>query len=556
MGKDWYDGCMLDQEWRLNHLYYITTKNDGVQRFKMNWAQEQLFKNLHTRNTILKARQLGMSTFISILILDRCLHEEGFEAGIIDRTETDAHKKLKKIKLAYNFLANPPETTKDHVEDEQDRKNIRKWCQIIHSKVTAVIGEEKAVFSSAGTIDRRIDTGTTMRGDTLKFLHVSEYGYVAHNFPQRAQEIKTGAMESVPAGCVVVIESTHEGGKTGENYRIMKSAMENEGKELDEIDYRFFFFSWWKQAEYRIRSNTPLGSTELDSYFSDLAKNGIELDEEQKRWYYKKYKILGDSIKQEYPSTPEEAIASRIEGSIYGSIISRLRAAGLVGREFETDDYAPLYVSWDIGMSDNTSMWLIQVGVGGKFHVLDYYTSTGRALPHYIDKLRSWEREHGQSIKMNLLPHDANQRNMQTGLTYQQFLYKAKFQAYICQRVGNVWNGIAATRTLLNHCVFHKRCSEQVWDDELQEYHASGVDCLEFYQTTPDGANGIIKPTPLHNQYSHGADAFRIFAEAHSAGIVNKHARDTRETKSDNEFAVRQNNKRKGLCKGIPFSWA
>ena len=57
MGKDWYDGCLQDQKWRLNHLYYIKTKSQGIIRFKMNWAQEYLFEHLHTRNNILKARQ-------------------------------------------------------------------------------------------------------------------------------------------------------------------------------------------------------------------------------------------------------------------------------------------------------------------------------------------------------------------------------------------------------------------------------------------------------------------------------------------------------------------
>ena len=132
MGKDWYEGCMFDQEWRLNHLYYISTKEDGIQRFHLNWAQTELYHNLHTRNTILKARQLGMSTFTSMLILDNCLFKEGFSAGIIDRTEDDGKEKMQKIELAYSFLENPPETTKDHVEDEEDRKMIAAVSKVLY----------------------------------------------------------------------------------------------------------------------------------------------------------------------------------------------------------------------------------------------------------------------------------------------------------------------------------------------------------------------------------------------------------------------------------------
>lgn len=555
MGKDWYEGCALDQEWRLNHLYYIATKSDGVQRFKLNWAQTELYHKLHTRNTILKARQLGMSTFTSMLILDSCLFNEGFNAGIIDRTEDDGKEKMQKIQLAYDFLENPPETSKDHVEDPEDRKSIAAFSRMLYKHVRGDIGAVKATFTPAGGVASQIRIGTTLRGATLNFLHVSEYGYVANNFPLRAKEIKTGAMECVPRDSVVVIESTHEGGKTGENYRIIKAAMENQGRKLEPLDFSFFFFPWYKQAEYRVEKDTPLGRTELDVYFKELASNGVELDDAQKRWYIAKYRVLGDSIKQEYPSTPEEALSSQIEGAIYGNVISRIRANGQVAAEFETDSHAPLYVSWDIGMGDNTSMWLFQVGASSKYHVLDYYTSSGKAAAHYINKVREWEREHGQLIDMHLLPHDASHRDLIVGLSFEQCLQTAKFRTLVVPRTSDIWQGINAVRNILPSCIFHKRCSEQVWDDEIQDNYVSGLECLENYQTAPMGSNGIIKAAPLHNAYSHGADAFRMFAEALAIGWVSKHGRATRKPKNEDEPLFTKKDKRKGLSKGVPFGW-
>lgn len=552
MGKDWYDGCLNDQEWRLNHLYFISTKEDGIQRFKLNWAQTELFHNLHTRNTILKARQLGMSTFTSIMILDRCLFENGFQAGIIDRTEDDGKEKMQKIALAYDFLENPPETTKDHVEDAEDRKNIAAVCRAVWKQVKADIGAVRATFSSKGRVDNVIRVATTLRGGTLNFLHVSEYGYIANNFPLRAKEIKTGAMEAVAKNNVVVIESTHEGGKTGENYRIIKNAMENQGRELEPLDFRFFFFSWHRQREYRIEKPEPLGRTELDGYFKELANMGIELDNAQKRWYLAKYKVLGDSIKQEYPSTPDEALSSQIEGAIYGNIISRIRSQGQVAASFETDPYAPLYVSWDIGMGDNTSLWLFQVGASSKYHVLDYYTSSGKAAVHYINKVREWEREHGALIEMHLLPHDASHRDLIAGLSFEQCLQQAKFRTLVVPRTPDVWQGINATRSVLPSCIFHKRCSEQVWDEEIQDNYVSGLECLENYRTAPSGANGVIKAAPLHDQYSHGADAFRMFAEALAIGWVSKHARTGGREPRNWASMVQRPEPKRGLAKGVP----
>ena len=43
----------------------------------MNAVQEYVYDNLHTRNIILKARQLGMSTFAILLMVDqRCADGE------------------------------------------------------------------------------------------------------------------------------------------------------------------------------------------------------------------------------------------------------------------------------------------------------------------------------------------------------------------------------------------------------------------------------------------------------------------------------------------------
>lgn len=84
-----------------------------------------------------------------------------------------------------------------------------------------------------------------------------------------------------------------------------------------------------------------------------------------------------------------------MEGAIYGSIIQRLRADGRIGQDFESDALAPLYVSWDIGLSDYMSLWLIQPGPDGKFYILDYYSANDKDLAHYVDKVRQWERQYG-----------------------------------------------------------------------------------------------------------------------------------------------------------------
>jgi hypothetical protein len=77
----------------------------------------------------------------------------------------------------------------------------------------------------------------------------------------------------------------------------------------------------------------------------------------------------------------------------------------------------------------------------------------------------------------------------------------------------------------------------------------SGVDALENYQRGGLGANGVERTNPLHNACSHGADAFRIFAEAFAAGYVSKQGA------RQQEYMGPARASRKKFAKGVPSWW-
>ena len=62
-----------DWRWRLNNLFWIVDKEGHRVQFKLNWAQTNLFDHMHFMNVVLKARQLGFTTFIQIFMLDACI---------------------------------------------------------------------------------------------------------------------------------------------------------------------------------------------------------------------------------------------------------------------------------------------------------------------------------------------------------------------------------------------------------------------------------------------------------------------------------------------------
>src|SRR5690554_5509356 len=91
----------VDREWRLDNLYFIQDEAGRKIRFQRNEAQRAFWGELWYLNVVLKARQLGFSTFIAIMILDACLFNSNTSAGIVDATIDDAKLKLDKIRFAY-----------------------------------------------------------------------------------------------------------------------------------------------------------------------------------------------------------------------------------------------------------------------------------------------------------------------------------------------------------------------------------------------------------------------------------------------------------------------
>jgi hypothetical protein len=80
----------LDPRWRLNNLYTVVNKKGKAVPFRPNWAQQEFLDGIHTRNLILKARQLGFTTLCCIVYLDDCLFTPNVEAAVIAHKVDDA----------------------------------------------------------------------------------------------------------------------------------------------------------------------------------------------------------------------------------------------------------------------------------------------------------------------------------------------------------------------------------------------------------------------------------------------------------------------------------
>ncbi|KFA58950.1 terminase [Gilliamella sp. wkB18] len=474
--------------WRLNNLYRITDKTGKQIRFTMTPEQLEYFEGMHTRNIILKARQLGFTTEVCIIQLDAALFESA-KCALIAHTLNDAKRLFReKVKYAYDRL---PEEIKQANPASND-----------------AAGE--LVFKKGGSLY----VSTSFRGGTLRYLHVSEFGKICAKFPDKAKEIVTGAFEAVATGCFITIESTAEG-KSGYFYDYCNTAEKAhiQGKPLSSLDWKFFFFSWWKNPLYAIAPVEPI-PTRLKEYFSEIkTKHGIDLTEQQKAWYHAKEKTLGDDMKREYPSIPSEAFEQSIEGAYYARQFRELYKEKRI-TTLPDNRHLPVYTYWDLGIGDSTAIWFVRK-VGEEFHIIDYYENSGEGLRHYMKVLKDKAQKLGYEYAEHWAPHDIDNRELSgDGKSRKQIAkegyeidgekYSIKFN--VAPRL-SVDDGIESVREILPLCAFDSSKCEQ------------GIANLEAYRKAWDDKNGCWRDKPLHDHTSHGADAFRYFA------VANRNAR-------------------------------
>ena len=486
--------CALNNKWyRLNTLYKIKDKNGKTGTFIPNKQQRERFIRGHCRNVILKARQLGFTTFEMIDALDDCLFKENFAAGCIAHALEDAKDIFRsKIKFAYDELLKS------------------KWMPVFDAiglKIPSTKGDraEAYVFDNGSSIK----VSTSYRGGTLQRLHVSEFGKICRKYPDKAKEIVTGAFEAVGLGNQVTLESTAEG-REGyfHDYCATAQKLSESGKLPTIMDFQFHFFPWWDEPGYRLDPTGVVVPSWLHSYFDDLdAKHKIKTDAGQQAWYAKKAEVLKDDMKREYPSTPDEAFAQSIEGAYFMQQMRWLRKNGRITGKAAYNPSLPVHTGWDLGMSDAMSIVFCQV-LGREVRVIDYLEHSGEGLEYYARELASKGYTYGKHFG----PHDLAVRELGTGKSRVDVAAQFGIRFEIVSRISNHAEGIEAVRQFLPMCWFYEQ--EGTIEDEGNVGVDRLVDCLDNYRKEWDDRLGVYRATPRHDWASHGAKAFETLARS------------------------------------------
>jgi len=466
--------------WRISNLYWIIDKNGRRVKFKPNWAQQKVLDNLWFFNIILKARQLGITTFFCILYLDQILFKANKTACIIAHTDADTKKIFKRIKFAWENL---PDQLKEN----------------IGYPTTDSVGEMQFPNGSSISVAR------STRGGTVQYLHISEFAKICAKYPDKAREIVTGAINSVEIGNFVSIESTAEG-KEGyfAEYCLKAQQMDIEGRELTELDFKYFFFPWWQEPKYVLDAKFPI-SKEYENYFEKLEKvHNIFLTEQQKRWYINKKSMNDEDMYREYPSIWEEAFMAQIEGAYYATQMQRVYEDNRI-RNVPYDSRYPVLTYWDLGVNDFNVILFVQA-VGNEIRFIDEYHNHGEGLGHYVQVLK----ERGYVYGTHTFPHDVEVQNLdEHGKTRRQTLIDLGVRNIrTVERTKDINDDIEGVRKLFSRFYFDQtKCAKL-------------IEACQNYKKEWDDKLGQFKNNPKHDKHSHLVDPLRNLARTWNQNMI------------------------------------
>lgn len=221
-------------------------------------------------------------------------------------------------------------------------------------------------------------------------------------------------------------------------------------------------------------------------------------------------------LKDDYEHIWEGKPRRVAEGAIYRHEIDALFADGRVC-DVPYDPIMPVQTVWDLGWNDAMTIIMLQVSPVG-VRVLDYIEDSNRTYAWYVAELEKRPYRWG----MDYLPHDGAACNPQTGISSIQTL--KNLGRKVAEPLARIdpEEGIKQARMVFPRCYFDKLKTARL------------VECLKRYRRDINQRTNEARG-PLHDEYSHGADAFRYLGMAvplmsNSATEVQDFANRTRES--------------------------
>lgn len=181
-----------------------------------------------------------------------------------------------------------------------------------------------------------------------------------------------------------------------------------------------------------------------------------------------------------------------VSGAIYAEEMADSFEKGRVCR-LPYDPALQVHAIFDLGWNDKMSIILAQRHLS-EMRVIEYIEDSHKTLDWYSNMLK----QKGMNFGKIWLPHDGAHGDYKTGKSAQQLMQEQGWSVNIIP-IANVENGIRLARQMMPRTYFDKDGTARL------------LECLRRYRRNlPTTTN---EPgAPVHDEFSHGADAFRYLA--------------------------------------------
>jgi phage terminase large subunit len=193
-----------------------------------------------------------------------------------------------------------------------------------------------------------------------------------------------------------------------------------------------------------------------------------------------------------YENVWEGKCKSVVDGAIYKNEIEAMH----LDRRFcqvPRDPALPVHTVWDLGWNDAMVVLMVQ-RVASSVRIIDMIEDSHRSLDSYVADIKGrnwiWGRD--------FIPHDGASKDFKTTKSTEQLLRGMGRRVQVLPR-DNVEEGIKAARLMFPRVYFDNPKALRL------------VDCLKRYRRVIHAATNEPR-LPVHDEYSHSADAFRYLA--------------------------------------------
>jgi phage terminase large subunit len=235
----------------------------------------------------------------------------------------------------------------------------------------------------------------------------------------------------------------------------------------------------------RYIANPPPGAIVVEMNYWDNPWFPEELD--RKRLHAK------NTMKPEkYRHIWEGKCMPAVEGAIYFDEVAKAEEEGRITR-VAPDKLLKTHAVFDLGWNDAMTIIMVQ-RQASELRVVDYIEDSHKKLSDYSDMLKAKPYNWGYVW----LPHDGFSKDYKTGKSAEEMM---RALGWAVARTPNmdIEGGIKAAREVF----------ERVWFDAEKTKRL--VECLKRYRRNIGQKTGEAG-SPLHDEFSHGADAFRYMA--------------------------------------------